>query len=319
MAIINQGFGKSLNAASIMPSLPGVSGIPNPQGFAFNRPESISTGSFNSSAVRLQQAGLNPNGSSLAPSQLTPRQIPVTVLTKFGETLSKLEDDWRVRISLSDSSTLFYQSEAGAGIQFPLKSTRGVIFPYTPAISVTHNANYGVTKLTHSNYAAYFYEGSEISAITISGDFTVQSIEEGKYLLAAVSFFRSCTKMFFGDQDNQIAGNPPPMVFLNGYGKYYFPNVPCVITNFTHTLPADVDYIEVSHYGNDVSPTSQSNNSGEFKAENELLSVAATRVPTSSTISISVQPVYSRKFVHENFNLNEFAKGSLLLGKGGFI
>ena len=50
-----------------------------------------------------------------------------------------------------------------------------------------------------------------------------------------------------------------------------------------------------------------------------MLSNAATRVPTSSTMSITIQPVYSRKLVHEGFNLESFASGELLLTRGGFI
>jgi len=273
--------------------------------------------SFESSDRRLSNAGLAPGGGAAQP--LPQREVPITMFTQSGPTLSLLEDDWRVRISLADRSNLFYKSNQ-PGIQSPLKNTNGVVFPYTPQMSVSHSARYGEQKLTHSNYANFFYEGSEVSAITIAGDFTVQTPEEGKYLLAAVTFFRSCTKMFFGKNNEQsLAGSPPPLVFLNGYGRYYFPNVPCVVTQFQHTMPADVDYMEVSHFLDEVNPTGFANSSGKFKSEIELLNAAVTRVPTNSSISITVQPVYSRKFVHEEFNLSKFATGELLIGRGGFI
>lgn len=267
---------------------------------------------------RLNAAGLSQGG--LPPGATLPnRDTPVAVATQRGTTLSLLEDDWRVRISLANSSKLFYKSNT-AGIQGILRGTNGVVFPYTPAINVTHSARYGEQKLTHSNYANYFYEGSEVQAITVQGEFSVQTPEEGKYLLAAVMFFRSCTKMFFGKTNQQpLAGSPPPLVFLNGYGKYIFPSVPCVITSFQQTMPGDVDYLEVSHFLDEVNPTGFANSAGKFKSEIELLNSAVTRVPTNSTLSVTLQPVYSRKAVHEDFNLDRFASGELLVGRGGFI
>jgi hypothetical protein len=35
------------------------------------------------------------------------------------------------------------------------------------------------------------------------------------------------------------------MVFLSGYGANYLPNVPCVVTSFSHTMPSDCDYLEI--------------------------------------------------------------------------
>ena len=247
------------------------------------------------------------------------RSTGVSVRTGFGQGSSTaIKEDWRVRISLAVNSKIFYKGK-NPGIQSPLLNTSGVVFPYTPSITVQHNARYGETKLTHSNYASYFYEGSDVSAITITGDFTAQSEEEGKYVLAALTFFRSCTKMWFGTQSQPLAGNPPPMVFLNGYGKLYFPNVPCVITGFNHTMPADVDYLEVVHSADELNPYGRTKTGGQAKSQIEMLNNAATRVPTNSSLSITVQPIYSRKFVHEGFNLDSFATGELLLTRGGFI
>jgi hypothetical protein len=161
--------------------------------------------------------------------------------------------DWRLRISLADSANYFYHAAnpTDRGIMSPLfgsQTQNGVIFPYTPQVQVTHTANYAQQKFTHSNHPGYYYENSEVAAITISGDFTVQNIEEGQYLLAAITFFRAATKMWFGQGETgkgKQPGFPPPMVFLNGYGADYLPNVPCVITSFSHTMPQDVDYMDI--------------------------------------------------------------------------
>ena len=95
------------------------------------------------------------------------------------------ENDWRVRISLADNSQLFYKNSGTTNTQnqimLPLSETNGVIWPYLPTITVSHTAGYTSTPLTHSNYPAVSYNGSEVADITISGEFTVQSAEEGQY------------------------------------------------------------------------------------------------------------------------------------------
>jgi hypothetical protein len=276
------------------------------------------SGSGDPSKSRLSTVGLAAGGVPKNMEDLE-RSTGISVRTGYGQGSSTaIDEDWRVRISLATNATIFYKG-TNPGIQAPLLNTSGVVFPYTPSITVQHNASYGQTKLTHSNYASYFYEGSDVSAITIASDFTVQSEEEGKYVIAAMTFFRSCTKMWFGTQTQPLAGNPPPMVFLNGYGKLYFPNVPCVITGFTHTMPAEVDYLEIRHSADELNPYGKVKTGGLAKSQIEMLTNAATRVPTSSTMSITVQPVYSRKFIHENFNLDSFATGELLLTRGGFL
>ena len=280
------------------------------------------------------------------------------------------EDDWRVRVSLADGADILYKTAGSAPgeidtqnqLLLPLKETNGVIWPYTPTITVTHNANYSSATLTHSNYPAHFYNYSEVADIQISGEFTVQNAEDGQYLMAAVYFFRAATKMFFGSGANM--GNPPPIVFLDGYGSHYFPHVPCVVTSFQHSLSPDVDYVEIPINKNvltetTVAPPASGTNStpnltpemqqfipnwnlvgaaGNESAAAKLAQNNAaaattqysyktitshTRVPTLSTVTVTLKPMYSRKNVHERFNLEQFAAGGLLgdkdKGFGGFI
>lgn len=202
--------------------------------------------------------------------------------------------DWRIRVSLADGANFFYKGNAG--VMAPLikhGELPGVIFPYNPNITLSHTAKYSSQSYTHSNYPSQFYEASEVSAINIDGEFSVQTDQEAQYLLAAVYFFRACTKMWFGASTR--AGTPPPIVFLDGYGDHYFPHVPCVITNFAHTMPQDVDYISTKP---------------------GALADSGTRMPTMSSISLSLMPVYSRRRTTE-FNLDEFAAGNLI--NKGFI
>jgi len=270
------------------------------------------------SETRLRGAGLNTNGETTNSSGGYVSSPVVVFTNQTGRVKEKLKDDWRVKVSLAPKSDIFYNSN-NPGIMSRLRATQGAIFPYTPEISVTHTARYAESKLTHSNYASYFYEGSEVSAINIKGEYTVQTPDEGVYLLAVISFFRSCTKMFFGTQSQKLAGSPPPMVFLSGYGKYYFPDVPCVLTSFQHTMPSDCDYIDVIEdttvFNQDVALSDGS----MYKSEAAILAQAVTRVPVMSAVSITLQPVYSRKTLHEDFNLEKFANGDLLANRGGFI
>ena len=155
--------------------------------------------------------------------------------------------DWRFRIRLAEGSDVLYNDPTSADVLKPLKVTDGVIFPYTPQVMVNYQANYSETTPTHSNYKQYFYQSSQISDIQITATFTAQSTNEANYLLAATHFFRSATKMFYGQDQNR--GTPPPLVFLEGFGQDQFNGQPCVIQQFNYVLPPDVDYIRTANSG----------------------------------------------------------------------
>lgn len=260
------------------------------------------SGTLDPSQARLGIAGLLKGG-------IVKREIPQTARIGFAIDTKNgsipVEEDWRIRVSVGDSSGIFYRG-TNPGILEPLKSTNGVIFPYTPSITTSYTASYSPQKTTHSNYPAYFYEASEVSAINISGDFTVQTIEEGQYLLACIYFFRASTKMFYGEG----GGNPPPVLFLNGYGNEYFKNVPCVLTAFQHVMGSDVDYLEIPSVTNSSPyyPIAAVNVPGPRTSQG---APKTTRVPLLSQIQVTLQPVYSRETMAK-FDLNEFAAGKLI-------
>ena len=279
---------------------------------------------------RLAAAGIKEGGEASNPAA----EPSVAFSTQPDTGNADMDKDWRVRISLSERARFFYNAVEGNELLMPLKKTNGVIFPYTPNITVSHVATYTPVNPTHSNYAQNFYNNSDVSDITVTGDFTVQNIEEGKYLMAAIYFFRAATKMFFGQGAG--VGNPPPMVFLDGYGSHYFPHVPCVITNFTHVLSSEVDYMEIPMTVKTLTSTLSGVNPQLASTEigpnfnvnrnnnNATQSITEmTRVPTNSSISITLKPQYSRKNLHDRFDLTKFAAGQLLRDKtngyGGFL
>jgi hypothetical protein len=249
-----------------------------------------------------------------------------------------LNTDWRVTLRLAPGATYLYKA-ADAGLLQPLKTTNGVVFPYTPAISTSYKANYTPYDLTHSNYRGYFYQNSYTDAVNLTAPFTAQSTSDAAYVLAVIHFFRSVTKMFYG-QDAQ-RGSPPPLVFLSGLGDYQFNNHPCVVTNFNYTLPADVDYISsgspnnlglnlqplqnlYSSTLNAISPTVTrlaaaflpAGAQNALSAPLQALLNNPTYVPTKMEMQISLLPVQSRSQVSRQFSLKNFANGNLL--KGGF-
>ena len=286
-------------------------------GGSVTRTVSSVVNTFSPAMSRLASAGLPFGGSRLLPPSLGNADI------NFTGTGTARGKDWRVRVS-TKAQALEY-----SGVMSPLEQTQGVIFPYTPQITVTHQANYSPQRLTHSNYPAYAYENSEVQAIQINAEFTVQNRNEASYLLACIYFFRTATKMFFGSGEN--VGNPPPIVFLNGYGTHYFPNVPCLVTQFAHTMRADVDYLETGSQNSQDFLTGRSNGTqfGNYDENytdrllnswdtpsNASISNSSTRVPTTSTLSVVLQPVYSKKKASE-FNLSNFSRGDLI--NGGFL
>lgn len=198
---------------------------------------------------------------------------------------SQTDLDWRVRLSIPST----FRSSP---VLQPLLETNGFMFPYTPQIIMEHQAHYNSLHPTHSNYTFPIYQYSQVSAMTIIGDFFVENPKEGEYWIAATHYLRSVTKMAYGASSN--AGSPPPIVKLNGYGDYVFKEIPVTIQQFTVELPNDVDYIQVGFGEN------------------------GSWVPTRSTISVVVMPTYSRKAITK-FSLDAFVNGQYVINKQGFI
>lgn len=224
-----------------------------------------------------------------------------SVSAQFSDAVT--EKDWRVKIS-NDSIYASGGKDANGkptsvnDVMAPLVGTGGLIFPYLPTITMSHSATYETIATSHTNYPFYAYKSSQVDDITITGQFTVQSEGEAKYWLAAIHFLRTVTKMYFGQGAN--LGNPPPICTLNGYGDFVYNNISVVVKSFTVGLEKDVDYI-AAHIDSKL---------GGVKGTN------ISYVPTISTITVVVSPVYSRNKI-KSFDLEKFSRGELVLGKDG--
>jgi len=178
----------------------------------------------------------------------------------------KNSTDNRVKIRVPESyQTTFTNGSEKAELYF----LRGIIFPYTPTIAYEHKADYSNVPVMHSNFALNFYQRSYVTNISISGKFTVQNEYDAAVYLSTIHMLRALTKMRSGDEDN--SGSPPPVCRLDAYGDFMLKNVPVVISSFKIDLPDNVDYFTTRDY----------------PFEN-------TSVPTLSTISLTLIPMYSR-------------------------
>lgn len=247
---------------------------------------------------------------------------------------AKTQGDWRVRLSLARNAGYLYKA-ANPGILAPLQKTDGVIFPYVPQIQVTYAAHYDPSELTHSNYKIFQYKNSSVDQINITCDFTAQDTEEANYMLAVIHFFRSATKMFYGQDELPKPGTPPPLCYLSGLGGFQFDRHPLVISSFNYSLPNDVDYIRAGSptllsgvnsnaYNNStgadatvgsirlgiLNPGATENAPQFTKATN----TEPTYVPTKISISIVAYPIVTRNDISNKFSLKDYATGALLQG-----
>lgn len=196
------------------------------------------------------------------------------------------KNDWRVRIDCQWNifdSPLFER----------LKLTGGVVWPYLPNITVATKAEYTQISTVHNNYQQYAYKGSSVDDIQISGEFSCETEEDAAYWIAATTFFKTATKMFFGQ--GELAGNPPIICILKGYGASVFNNTPVIIKSFSVDLKDDINYVKCEKYG------------------------STTWVPVLSTISVTVSPVYTRERMRK-FSLESYSRGQMTeTGKVGYI
>lgn len=256
-------------------------------------------------------------------------------------------NDWRVRLSMAK-----WTSFRGSPVLKPLKDAGGLIFPYTPKINIASSANYGTIPTIHTNYTFQNFRSSDPGTITINAPMYVSDAAEGLYWIAMVHYLRSLTKMFAGNDPK--AGNPPPIVFLNGYGNYVFKNVPVVVKSMSVGLENTCDYISVPVVGSAAGEIEglADSISGTASALGGLFggSVASVagavgsvaggigqvaglagslgfggsvsggiaHVPTKSSFTVILQPIYSRNSSRK-FSLDRFVSGGYLNSPFGYI
>ena len=213
------------------------------------------------------------------------------------------------------------------GLMQPLKDT-GLIFPYQPTITYSQDVSYTSMEIVHANQDFYSYSKTPALKLTVEGDFTVQNQTEGLYSLACIHFLRTVSKMDFGSGPNP--GQPPPVLLFDAYGQWMFNALPVIVTQFSVTLPKDVDYVGISANSSTINtqPPATIVQSSLFGTINNSQlngynpSVAGNNSTSASSqgyawlpalFSISVQlTVQNTPQRLRAFNLDQFRTGALL-------
>jgi hypothetical protein len=258
------------------------------------------------------------------------------------------DSDWRVRLSIPS-----IDSFSSSPILAPLRAAGGAVFPYTPTIRISNSANYDATKPLHQNFAFQSYVNSQADSINITAPFYCEDSTQAAYWVSMLHFLRSVTKMFSGQ--DALAGNPPPILYFSAYGDFVFKNIPVVVTNVSVDLDAASDYIAtdmstaVDNFGaafgladatvgilGAINPRAgaalgRANNiiqgvkgvADSFKRQlanaGGGTSGGKTYVPTKSSMTVQLQPIYSRDSAR-TFSLQKFVNGDYVKSNGtGYI
>ena len=198
-----------------------------------------------------------------------------------------------------------------SNLLYPLWSTQGVLFPYTPELSSGSVAEYDNSEFIHSIYGYNAYIRSYPKEINLTAEFTAQTNDEALYLLAVLQFFRSVTKSYFGLNPYQKAGTPPPVLLFSYLGDFQYNKTPVIIKEFSFTYPTDIDYVAVNTKNNLL----YSDNIGVSMPATD--SSGYTYVTARLSVSISMDFQYIPLQVRNNFNLDKFRQGKLL--NGGYV
>lgn len=243
------------------------------------------------------EAVFNPNDRMIPEGTIFPDGNDLLMNNKKDKQVALKKEDRRVRLktkSVEAWNTIFGDSEIVAPLHPVNGKTNGLIFPYTPMINFSYNAMWSPSQMVHTNYQVESYSGSEVTSITVSGDFTAQTAEEARYTVAAIHFLRTVTKMFYGQKEGNLAGTPPPSLLFSGHGSLMFNEIPVIVKSLVHDLTPDTDYVEVVYRTGNI------------------------WIPTNLRIivTLGIQPNLIK--VRKDFSLKEYASGSLI-NKGGYI
>jgi len=207
--------------------------------------------------------------------------------------------DWRARLRPKRGGQERFYSP-GEGLQDylmrPIKESNGLIWKYTPTVFTAASANYSSHTGQGMQYPVHSYENSTPPEITVTGDFTANDVYEARYLLAVMTFFKIATKGDFGDiaVAKQTAGAPPPVLLFEYLGDHGYNKVPVIVSNYSMSLPNDVDYVPVDTGDGTV-----------------------TYVPTILNIVCALTPQYTPSKVRRRYDINAIANGAAY--KDGFV
>lgn len=237
-----------------------------------------------------------------------------------------MSSDWRARIrpmgslllnssesakitSAADASSMsngIYGPPGGDNILSILHQTNGLLFPYTPSVTVNPSVEYHKYAPIHANADWQTFVRNQSPTIQINGTFTAQTPDQAHYTVACIHFLRSITKMRFGALDPK-KGTPPPMLLFDAYGFYMFNQLPIILKGFTVNFENSSDYVPI-----DMSKWSDGHNVAPIVSNRNLNSSSLTWVPAKLTISMDIVVQIQPRVWRKEFNLDKFRSGELL-------
>jgi hypothetical protein len=207
---------------------------------------------------------------------------------------TKMIQDWRA------SLTWYNSGEFKNSVIFKKLPSKEedptVIWPFTPQVSINYTANYDSIQTQHTNIATPAYTHSNVSDISVSGEFVANTLGDANYLYACIHFLKSATRSFNASDKRSKAGDPPVVLAFNYLGSGGFNNMPVVITAFNMSYPKDVDYVACS------------------------IGTINSMVPAECTISVTLMPAFSRAHLSGEVTKNPYSTEKFISGeliKGG--
>ena len=168
-----------------------------------------------------------------------------------------------------------------------------MVWQYTPQIFVSAGVDYEAFLMQGMNYSLYAYQNSRPPELPIAAEFTANTIDEAKYLLAVIHFLKVITKSYSGDAAvaQGRAGTPPPVLIFEYLGDYGFNKVPVIVKDYSIQYGEDVDYVPVHHKVGSGKDT-------------------ITYVPTAALISVNLSPSYTAKKLRKRFDITGLTTGT---------
>lgn len=211
---------------------------------------------------------------------------------------SKFMQDWRASLYWPEpalaNTDIFKFLPTGGGDGSPM-----VLWPFTPTVTINYTAAYESVHTVQTNIATPAYSNSNVSDLSVSGEFVANTLADANYVYAVIHFLKSATKSFnMAEEPASKRGSPPPILYFSYLGAGGFNSMPVVITSFNMTYPKEVDYVSTG-----------------FNKENSM-------IPAECTITVTLMPAYDRatmagkKKFQTQYSTGAFINGDLI--QGGF-
>lgn len=263
-------------------------------------------------------------GGNVNQTSANPGQSTTGMVSALAESTDNISDaaGRRVRLRPKPAAVAQIYGPSSGVMGKILTKTRGVVWPFQPTISYAQQVDYTPIEMVHSIQEMYSYKATKAPTFTVNGQWSVQSHEEGLYAMACIRFFQTVTKMYFGGEPGSavsgLAGTPPPVLLFDAYGQNMFNCLPVIVTNFTLSLPAEVDYYPVNmqnmeRYDLYSNPFTKIQN---IKQPN-LTTTNVAWLPVLFTLDVSLTVQNTPKRLR-SFNLDEFRSGKLIRS-GGWV